>query len=134
MLQVQVCVNTLCKYLDNILQNPSDEKFRKIKKSNKAYQDRVACIEGTDIFLQAVGFNSQTLDGQDFWVFAETLEDKLDGFQLLMDALVGSEPVRAELDRCLKVLMPNQARKPISLPADFFALSPEEIKREQQVK
>jgi len=33
--KIQVCVNTLCKYMDNIIQNPSEEKFRKIRKSNK---------------------------------------------------------------------------------------------------
>ena len=42
--KVQVGVNTLCKYMDNIIQNPSEEKFRKIRKSNKAYRERVASI------------------------------------------------------------------------------------------
>jgi hypothetical protein len=36
--QVKVCVATLSKYLENILLNPTDDKFRKIRKSNKAFQ------------------------------------------------------------------------------------------------
>ena len=61
--QVQVGVNTLCKYLDNIMQNPTEEKFRKIRQSNKAYQERVSSLEGTDLFLQAAGFLNTTDEG-----------------------------------------------------------------------
>ena len=113
------------------MQNPGEEKFRKIRQSNKAYQERISGIEGTDIFLQAAGFICQTIDGQDFWVFGS---EDLDGLQVLKEALLGAEPIRAELDRGIKVLMPRQAQTPISLPPDFFNLSAEELKREQQIK
>ena len=52
----------------------------------------------------------------------------------LKEALLGAEPVRAELDRGTKVLLPNQAQKPISLPPDFFNVTQEELKREQELK
>ena len=51
-----------------------------------------------------------------------------------MNGPLGAEPVRAELDRGTKVLLPNQAQKPISLPPDFFNVTPEELKREQELK
>merc|ERR1712038_1463977 len=53
---------------------------------------------------------------------------------MLKEALIGAEPIRAELDRGLKVLLPSQVQRTIALPPDFFALSPEELKREQQLK
>lgn len=62
--QVKVCVDTICKYLDNIIQNPTEEKFRKIRKSNQAYLNRVAAIEGHDLFLSACGFETAEIDGQ----------------------------------------------------------------------
>ena len=62
--QAKVCVETLCKYMDNILENPTEEKFRKIRKTNKAYLERVAGIEGHDLFIQALGFETQAIDGQ----------------------------------------------------------------------
>lgn len=130
--KVKICVETLCKYLDNIMQNPTEEKFRKIRQSNKAYQERIAVLEGTSLFLQSAGFMSQTLDEQEFWVFPQNSD--LEGLQVLKEALLGAEPIRAELDRAIKVLMPRQAQTPISLPPDFFNLSPEELKREQQLK
>ena len=114
------------------MHNPTEEKFRKIRKSNKAYQERVANIEGTEIFLQAAGFLSENIENQDFWRFPE--EGDLDQLVLLKEALLGSEPVKAELDRGVKVLLPSQAQKPISLPPDFFNITPEELKREQQLK
>ena len=45
------------------MQNPTEEKFRKIRKSNKAYQERVSSLEGTDLFLQSAGFLNTTDEG-----------------------------------------------------------------------
>ena len=57
------------------MQNPTEEKFRKIRVSNRAFQDRVACLEGTEDFLRAAGFEVRKLpfqDGEeDFWIFSE---------------------------------------------------------------
>ena len=66
-----MCVDTLVKYLDNIINNPTDEKYRKIRKSNKAFTERVASLEGTDIYLSAVGFQPvvEDADGQEYWKF-----------------------------------------------------------------
>jgi hypothetical protein len=36
--KVKVCVETLVKYLDNIINHPDDDKFRKIRANNKAFQ------------------------------------------------------------------------------------------------
>lgn len=135
--KVQVCVDTLCKYLDNITNNPTEEKYRRIRKSNKAYVDRVAIVEGADLFLQSVGFESEMAeDGQEFWVYPDNLLDEtsIQGVLMLRDALVSAEPIRAELDRGLRVLLPAEAGKKINLPPDFFAVSAEEVKREQQAR
>lgn len=34
-LQVEVCVETLCKYLENIVTHPEEEKYQKIRLSNR---------------------------------------------------------------------------------------------------
>ena len=74
--RVETCVETLCKYLDNILQNPSEPKYRKIRKSNKAFQERVASLEGTEEFIRDCGFQLEMLTGNDgneeeFWILPE---------------------------------------------------------------
>lgn len=38
--KIKACVDLLCRYLDNICKNPDEEKFQKIKKSNKVFQVR----------------------------------------------------------------------------------------------
>jgi len=139
--KVKLCVDTLTKYLDNIIQNPSEEKFRKIRKSNKAFVERVSSLEGADIFLGAVGFEVVAIDGQDFWKFpdyllesAETCIDTLEKLQTLKDALHSAAPIKAELDRGLRILLPSEASKQMHLPPDFFSVSADEIKREQQAR
>ncbi len=57
-------METLCKYVDNIIEHPDEEKFRKIRRSNKIYQERVALCEGHNFFLEAVGFDLQLIDDQ----------------------------------------------------------------------
>jgi UBX domain-containing protein 6 len=81
LLQVGLCVDTLCKYLENIIQDPTEEKFQKIRITNRVYQDRVAHVEGAQDFLIAAGFKVERLpyqDGEeDFWVFSnENLENE----------------------------------------------------------
>lgn len=36
--RIKVCVDTLCKYLDNIRNDPSEMKYWKIRMSNKVFQ------------------------------------------------------------------------------------------------
>lgn len=53
---------------------------------------------------------------------------------MLVDALRSAEPIALQLDRNRQVLLPSQAAKRTDLPQEFFKLSPEELKREQQLK
>ena len=97
-------------------------KFRKLAKVVKA---------------KTRGINAATLifdhqKDQEFWVFPPQAD--VNQLELLKEALLGAEPIRAELDRGTKVLLPNQAQKPISLPPDFFNVTQEELKREQELK
>ena len=68
-------MDTLCKYLDNIIQNPDEPKYQKIRCSNKVFQEKVAPIIGAKEFLQAAGFQLATmkpdpsLAEEEFWVF-----------------------------------------------------------------
>jgi len=50
-----VCFQTLLKYAGNIAGAPAEEKYRRIKKANAAFSQRVAAFGG-DAFLRALGF------------------------------------------------------------------------------
>ena len=49
------CFQTLLKYAGNIAGAPAEEKYRRIKKANAAFSQRVAAFGG-DAFLRALGF------------------------------------------------------------------------------
>nr|CAD7413734.1 unnamed protein product [Timema cristinae] len=125
---VEQCVETLCKYLENILHNPGEEKYHRIRQSNRVFQERVAPLEGTQDLLQAAGFQAE----DDYLVFSEERLQTPDTLQILCDALRSAEPITLELDHNLQVLLPSQAASRRELPPVFYNLTPEEIKREQQ--
>ena len=59
--KVRMCIDILMKYLDNIMKHPGEEKYCRIRVENKAFQEKVAPINGSVEFLQAAGFEQKTL-------------------------------------------------------------------------
>ncbi|XP_064184811.1 UBX domain-containing protein 6-like [Anguilla rostrata] len=139
--KVKAGVDIISKYVDNILSNPTEEKYRKIKRSNKVFQEKVSSLEGSTEFLQAVGFQSVTLpvDGyqeqsEDFLWLEEQDPGALEALREARDRLQGGEPVRARLDRRPQALRPSPHATRFELPPDFYNLTAEELKREQQLR
>ncbi|CAG0890408.1 unnamed protein product [Cyprideis torosa] len=140
--KTQLCLDTLCKYLDNIINNPQEEKYRKIRVGNKAFQERVMALRGAKEFLLGAGFRIQQLPSpsseagaeamEDFYVFPQT--QTIDVLQALRDGLVQAEPITPVLDRGLRVLRPAEVSEQIHLPRAFFNLTAEELQREQSAK
>lgn len=136
--RVQVCVDTLCKYIDNIIKNPGEEKFRKIRFSNKAFTERVASLEGSEEFLQAAGFEMRMLPFEDheerFFVMAEETGNDKERLDNLKAVLQAAEPIKPKLDRATKVFYPSNSAAKFSIPQEFYSISPQELKKEQQRK
>ncbi|KAL0860532.1 hypothetical protein ABMA27_009904 [Loxostege sticticalis] len=137
--KIDTCVETLCKYLENIVTHPEEEKYQKIRMSNRAFCERVQPMEGAMELLFAAGFRQQKLtspDGteEDYLVFGTENVESVESLVTLIDALRSAEPIQLELDRNLQVLLPSQAACKVQLPASFYALTPEEIKREHQLR
>ncbi|XP_062411619.1 UBX domain-containing protein 6 [Sardina pilchardus] len=138
--KVKAAVDIVSKYIDNICKNPTEEKYRKIKISNKIFQERVSCVEGCPEYLQALGFQKTMLpiDGQDtseeFWVLAEQDDDSLEQIKKWRDQLKEAEPVRARLDRQPQAFRSSPNATHFDLPSDFYNLTAEELKREQHLK
>ncbi|XP_030381044.1 UBX domain-containing protein 6 [Scaptodrosophila lebanonensis] len=127
------CIATLIKYLENIIKNPDEEKFCKIRMSNRIFSEKVRYVEGALDVLYAAGFSEVQIDNEPFLLWTrDQMEAGLD-LNTLVDALKNSELIHLELDRNIKVLLPSQARR-VVLPDDFYRISPEEIKREQQLR
>ncbi|KAG5675935.1 hypothetical protein PVAND_005792 [Polypedilum vanderplanki] len=127
----QDCVETLKKYLSNIIQEPSEVKFHKIRMTNRIFCDKVANVEGSSEFLKNAGFSEQVIDGESFLVWSP--ETSIEHLLKQIEYLNECEPIQLELDRNIQVLLPSQNNQP-SLSQDFFKLTAEELKREQTNK
>lgn len=124
------CIETLAKYIENIVTYPDDEKYRKIRLSNRIFAERVRSVEGGYEFLIGAGFLEQAIDGDTFLVHSG---HDVDALPELLDGLRTADKIGLELDRNIQVLLPSQARK-FQLPADFFRISAEEVKKEQRLR
>lgn len=136
--KVKAAVDIISKYVDNICKNPSEEKYRKIKLSNKVFQEKVRCVEGSREFLEAIGFISTMLpveaqeEEEEFLVLPEQSPDDLELMKERRDRLQSGVPVRAQLDRQAQALRPSPNAQRFELPPEFYNLSAEELKKEQQ--
>lgn len=59
--RVQPHTDTIAKYLDKIPLHPEQEKCRKIKRQNTAFQEHINCLEGTYEFFEATDFQEALL-------------------------------------------------------------------------
>ena len=50
------CIKLLKMYMENLVKDPTNEKFKKLKKGGVVFKERVASVKGAIIFLKAVGF------------------------------------------------------------------------------
>ncbi|XP_071690205.1 uncharacterized protein [Rutidosis leptorrhynchoides] len=71
--KVKTAFNTLLTYIKNAATKPEEEKFRKIRLTNAAFQDRVGKLEGGIKFLELCGF--EKIEGDEFLFLAR---DKID--------------------------------------------------------
>ncbi|XP_038078777.1 UBX domain-containing protein 6-like [Patiria miniata] len=114
----------LCKYLDNVCNNPTEEKYRNISEHNKAFQEKVAPIEGARDFLQAVGFQPKKLSYKDtnmpFLVMSEECASDIDQIKSARDVLLNTQPTEAEIHRDIRVYYPSHKAEEFHVPKDFY--------------
>lgn len=134
--RVKVCMETIIKYLDNIISHPDETKYHKIRVGNKAFQERVASLQGTEEFLQAAGFMVRSMPHEDhdenFWVLEEDMSKDTERLQNIKEVLLAAEPIRPQLDRALKVFHASNNVSKFEIPDEFYSISPAELKKEQQ--
>ncbi|KAJ6837169.1 chromatin assembly factor 1 subunit A-B-like [Iris pallida] len=54
--KVKRAFQTLLTYAGNVARNPDEEKFRKIRLNNQAFQDRIGCLQEVSNFSSCVDF------------------------------------------------------------------------------
>jgi len=136
---IKQCIETIGKYFENIAAHPHEEKYRRIRSSNKVLQERVLSLRGAEEFLQAAGFCRMMVEvsggaSEEFLVFEPGSEVSNDQLMDLREILQNAEPIRPELDRRVRVFHPSPNAAKMPVPDEFFRISAEELRREQQAK
>jgi UBX domain-containing protein 6 len=105
----KLCIDTICRYIDNIMSHPDDEKYRKIRLYNKAFQERVAHIEGALMFLEAIGFEKKCLphEGKDEEFYVLPNQVSCDSLNTYKELLLSTEPVTPSLHHNPQVYISN---------------------------
>lgn len=134
--RAEACKDIITKYAENIVNHAEEEKYRKIRKGNKIFIEKVRDVEGALDFLRAAGFVDQTIDEDEFLIWmpeGEDLERQIGDLKELLSCLADAEVIPLEVDRNLQVLLPSQAKR-LNLPEDFFRITPEEMKKEAKIR
>ncbi|CAI5448575.1 unnamed protein product [Caenorhabditis angaria] len=126
--QRDTAIETICKYVQNILEHPGEEKYRQIRLTNKAFQERVASAIGGRKFLESVGFTEKS---EEFLVF-----DRQSDVHLVeaLENLRNGQSVPIKVARNLEIFAMKEGQKLVSpkLADEFFNLSADELKAEQR--
>lgn len=142
----------LLKLLKNIVNDPRNEKFRRIRMSNPKIQETVGMAVGGVELLESVGFKFQA-EGQDVWGVMEM--PSIEGLSVITHAIALLEPhvvspissssvssdrqksatlEAKKIDRQVRVFFSaseNMAAR-IELPDSFYDLSVAEVRREAE--
>lgn len=80
-------LTTLSKLLGNITSNPTVEKYRRVKRSNPAFQKRLGGLGGGHDVMLAVGFGVEMVEGVEHYVLVANAEawTKLVGSQKVVE-------------------------------------------------
>lgn len=73
-------------------------------------------------------------DGEEEFFILKDESLDIDNLQMLKEAILNAEPIVPVLDRNLKVLRPADFSEKVNLPPDFFHLTVDEIKKEQEAR
>lgn len=67
----QSAVETLTTLVQNVLREPGNEKFRRVRATNETFKARLLSVKGGEEFLKVLGFRDQTIDFTRFLVLSD---------------------------------------------------------------
>ncbi|KAG2449156.1 hypothetical protein HYH02_005903 [Chlamydomonas schloesseri] len=66
---IEACVSTCAKIFGNVINNPTEEKFRKVKAASNTLRSTVGLIKGGEDLLLLAGWVPKVVDMEKYWVF-----------------------------------------------------------------
>ena len=142
--KLQKCLETLTKIVDNIVANPNEEKYRKIRCENAQIKEKLLSCNYCELVLTVIGFKLLKTkkpdcdEFEDVYVFDHEDEKNYSKLNELKEAFKIVKPIKPVLDRNIVLLRINETSQAeasrFNLADDFQSLSINEIKREQKLR
>uniref|UniRef100_A0A1D1XPS9 UBX domain-containing protein 6 n=1 Tax=Anthurium amnicola TaxID=1678845 RepID=A0A1D1XPS9_9ARAE len=145
-------VEVVLRLMRNVVREPENDKFRKIRMSNPKIKQAVCTVGGAVELLESVGFRLEEEDGET-WAKMDSPAEKeitmINEVITLLERLklenstrvpsvnaVDSLPEPEKVDRQVRVFfsVPESEAAKIDLPDSFYNLSAEELKREVELR
>ncbi|XP_050275487.1 plant UBX domain-containing protein 2 isoform X1 [Quercus robur] len=150
-------VEVVLKLLRNIVREPENAKFRRIRMSNPKIREAIGEVAGGVELLEFVGFELKEEDGEMWAVMEVPTEEQIslinratgllgpqkveepqkkEDLQSAASAIVEKQIEPKKVDRQVRVFfsVPESVAAKIELPDSFYNLSLEEIKREADMR
>ncbi|XP_077241099.1 plant UBX domain-containing protein 2 [Tasmannia lanceolata] len=145
-------LEVVLKLLRNIIKEPGNAKFRRIRMSNPKIKEAIGTMAGGVELLECVGFRLIE-EGEEMWATMEAPSEEQ--IFLMREALSLMEPQKLEdssleasstevapveqnkvVDRMVRVFfsVPESVAAKIELPDSFYNISAEELKREADLR
>jgi len=138
--KIQTCVDTIKKIIQNIATHPGEEKYLKIRSSNKALRERVFDLKGAREFLVGAGFEPALIPQEDgageeeFLVMNQERCGDVEALTNLVEILENAERICPVLDPDPRLFYPTNKLNSFNVPDEFYAISKEELKREAELR
>jgi len=126
-------VNTLVRYVENLINNPEDDKFKKIRVQNKAFQTRIMPLVGGVEYLELVGYTLITDEGdssEQYYIMLDT--PPIEHMTRCNDELKKGSKLTPTLDRDIKVLQQATGARHFEVSSDFYKLTKEDLMKSQK--
>ncbi|MCL7030571.1 hypothetical protein MKW94_028103 [Papaver nudicaule] len=145
-------VEVVMRLLRNVVSNPENDKFRRIRMGNPKIKEAIGSVTGGVELLECVGFKLQE-EGEEMWAVMEVPTGKQ--INSIKEVILMLEPKKVEavpptvpkaedviaeepkkVNRQVRVFIPapNTEAANIELPDSFYKLSMEEIKAEADIR
>ena len=96
------CIETALKLVNNVVQNPSEPKYRRIRSNNPAISKRLLRCPGGQDLLLALGFRTKVMEFEEMWIVEEapTLQRVLAEGAIILERYLGL--TREKIERTAK--------------------------------
>jgi UBX domain-containing protein 6 len=139
--KLQKFLETFGKIIDNIVANPSEEKYRKIRCENAQIKEKILSLKYSELVLTVGGFKllkvkkEGTNENEDFYVFDHEDAKNYEKLFEIKESFKIVQPIKPALDRNIRLMRLSEGQNDannFNLCNDFYNLNINELKREQK--